>query len=69
MRTGRSQDSHAFENVMELDGMQRQPSVTGGRGKMDLADTWDEDFIVKDGILMSTSVVIYRSPKEDDDMV
>lgn len=58
---------------MEMEGMQRQPSVTGGRGKdkkgRERDDSWDEDFIMKDGIMMSTTVEIHRSPKGDGDMV
>ncbi|KAH7317905.1 hypothetical protein BKA65DRAFT_109857 [Rhexocercosporidium sp. MPI-PUGE-AT-0058] len=70
-RTGSSIDSHAFEDVMEMDGMQRQPSVTGGRREGDGAGVWDEDYVMKDGIMMSTTVEIHRSPKgrDGDDMV
>ncbi|PVH78534.1 hypothetical protein DL98DRAFT_590278 [Cadophora sp. DSE1049] len=69
-----AENLHAFEDVMEMEGMQRQPSVTGGRGKGkngkgERDDTWDEDFIMKDGIMMSTTVEIHRSPKGDGDMV
>lgn len=62
------EDAHAFEDVMELDGMRRQPSVSGGRRKRDgsIDDTWDDEFVAKDGIMMSTTVEIRRSPKGDD---
>ncbi|KAH9214248.1 hypothetical protein DL95DRAFT_389702 [Leptodontidium sp. 2 PMI_412] len=67
-RTGSLEDAHAFEDVMELDGMRRQPSVSGGRKKRDgsIDDTWDDEFVAKDGIMMSTTVEIRRSPKGDD---
>lgn len=67
-----AENLHTFEDVMEMEGMQRQPSVTGGRGKGrdgERDDSWDEDSIMKDGIMMSTTVEIHRSPKGDGDLV
>ncbi|KAH7386533.1 hypothetical protein BKA64DRAFT_145491 [Cadophora sp. MPI-SDFR-AT-0126] len=64
--TESAENLHTFEDVMEMEGMQRQPSVSGGRGKGrkgELDDSWDEDSITKDGIMMSTTVEIHRSPK------
>ncbi|KAK0111818.1 hypothetical protein ONS96_001086 [Cadophora gregata f. sp. sojae] len=69
-----SEHIHAFEDMLEMEGFQRQPSVTGGRGKGSGRgkkddDEWDEEDITKNGIIMSTTVEIHRSPKDDDDVV
>lgn len=65
-KTGSSKSSNSYEDVMELDRMQRQPSVTGGRQRN---GSGDEEFSVKDGIMFSTTVEVTHSRKEDDDFV
>ncbi|KAL5324807.1 hypothetical protein ACEPPN_005925 [Leptodophora sp. 'Broadleaf-Isolate-01'] len=65
-----AENLHTFEDVLELEGLQWKPTVTGGRGNgRERADTWDEDFIMKDGIMMSTTVEVHRSPNGDGDIV
>ncbi len=51
---------------MELDRIQRQPSVTGGRQSN---GPKDEDFPVKDGIIFSTTVEVTHSKRQDGDFV
>ncbi|KAL2065250.1 hypothetical protein VTL71DRAFT_2919 [Oculimacula yallundae] len=55
-----SNRSHTFEDMLDKDGMQRQPSVTGGRetpsgGKGGKKD-WEESFMMKDGIMRKTAL-------------
>ena len=64
-KTRSSKSSNSFEDTMELDRVQRQPSVTAGKRR----GSREEDFPVKDGIIYSTTVEVTHSAKGDDDRV